>query len=549
MALALLAIVVALTAPPGLPRFFFERQDSLVVVGLIGLLIAGAFSSRTDEPWTEPDPWLSRWRVAGISIAAALMLWGGAYLLLDDYPLTRDEHMVVFDMAVFRSGHLAYPLAIGWRPYAQALTPAFLLPLPGNAAWVSSYMPVNAMLHAAFGAVFDPALLNPLLAALGAIALFDIAQRLFPDRRSAQLIALMLYGTSAQVLVSAMTPYAMTGHLALNLAWLALYLRGTRSSHAVAMGVGFLAIGLHQIVFHPLFAAPFIDQLRRRGEWRTAAAYLASYAVFLLFWVSYPHLVSASAGLEAVAGPESGSAGFVTSRVLPLLINRNPDTLQLMAANILRFLSWENLALVPMMALAISAIRRNEGIARPLLNGIVLTTLAMAFLLPYQGHGWGYRYLHGLIGNCALLAAYGWRDFSDRTALRGFIRIGTIATVCGSIPFLLWQAHSFVEPYAQLNRAIDHTNADIVVVNTEGTGFVADEVRNQPDLSNRPIRLASATLTPADIRTFCARGTIAFVGASQMRLQGLVPMDALDSKHFSNLGATAKSCGGGQARL
>ena len=46
-----------------------------------------------------------------------------------------------------------------------------------------------------------------------------------------------------------------------------------------------------------------------------------------------------------------------------------------------------------MMALAIAAVRRNQGAARPLVNGIVLTTLAMAFLIPYQGHGWGYRYL------------------------------------------------------------------------------------------------------------------------------------------------------------
>ena len=140
------------------------------------------------------------------------------------------------------------------------------------------------MLHAAFGMVFDPALLNPLLAALGAVALFDIAQRLFPGSRSAQLVALLLYGTSAQVLISAMTPAAMTGHLALNLVWLALYLRGTRASHAMAIGIGFLAIGLHQVVFHPLFAAPFIDHLRRRGEWRTAAAYLGRILSFLLFW-------------------------------------------------------------------------------------------------------------------------------------------------------------------------------------------------------------------------------------------------------------------------
>ena len=222
------------------------------------------------------------------------MLWGGAYRLLENYPLTRDEHMVVFDMAVFRSGHLAYPLAAGWRPYAQALTPAFLLPLPGNAAWVSSYMPVNAMLHAAFGFVFDPALLNPFLAALGAIALFDVAQRLFPDSRSAQLIALLVYGTSAQVLVSAMTV-----------------------RHDRPFGVSILSglpftCGERASVTDWRWASAFLrsDSIRsfsiRYSQHRSSiscggaenggqlAAYLGSYTAFLLFWISYPHLVSAS---------------------------------------------------------------------------------------------------------------------------------------------------------------------------------------------------------------------------------------------------------------
>ena len=41
-----------------------------------------------------------------------------------------------------------------------------------------------------------------------------------------------------------------------------------------------------RFVTHPLFALPFIDQLRRRGEWRTALAYIGCYAVFGLFWPS-----------------------------------------------------------------------------------------------------------------------------------------------------------------------------------------------------------------------------------------------------------------------
>ena len=485
---------------------------------------------------------LDRRSVAGIALLFSLVLWGGTYLVFDNYPLTRDEHMVVFDMAIFRSGHLAFPLPVEWRHYAQALTPAFLLPLPGNAAWASSYMPVNAMLRAAFAWLLDPALMNPLLAAAGAVALFDIAKREFPSSRSAQTVALLLYATSAQILVAAMTPYAMTGHLALNLLWLALFLRGSRSSHALAIAVGFLAIGLHQVVFHPLFAAPFIDQLRRRKEWRTATVYAAAYVFFGLFWISYPHLVAISAGLHASSSTGSGGAGFIITRVVPLLIHRNEATLGLMAVNIVRFVTWQNLALIPLMALGLGAVRRNEGLARPLAYGILLTLVAMTILLPYQGHGWGYRYLHGLIGNCALLAAYGWSDASEQGEARRVLILGTLATLVGSLPFLVWQAHEFVHPYARLNGMIEGTNAAFAIVNTEGTGYVVDEVRNRPDLTNRPIRIDSAMLSPSDIRLLCSKGSVAFVGVRQMQAVRLMPAQASDSTHFNELGNAASNC-------
>ena len=542
LALAVLTLFAAVLPLPPLPRFYLLREDGPVIAGLICLLLATARAHPARSHWVVPDLHLDRRTVALIAILLSGLLWAGTYLLFDNYPFTRDEHMVVFDMAVFHSGHLAQQLPAEWRHYAQALTPAFLLPLPGNEAWVSSYMPVNAMLHFAFAEVADPALLDPLLAAAGAVALFDIAERLFPGSRSTPTIALLLYGTSAQVLVAAMTPYAMTGHLALNLVWLALFLRGSRSSHAGAICVGFLAIGLHQVVFHPLFAAPFVDQLRRRGEWRTAATYAAAYAIFGLFWVTYPHLVALSAGLHVSSGPGSGGGGFITSRVIPLLVHQNGATLPLMAANLVRFVTWQNLALIPLMTLGFGAVRRNEGIARPLGYGIILTIVAMTVLLPYQGHGWGYRYLHGLIGNCALLGAYGWSDSSEQDEVRRMFALGTAATLFASLPFLFWQAHVFVHPYARLNQAIERSNSRIVIVNTEGTGFVVDEVRNRPDLSNRPIRIASAMLGPDDVRLFCRSGPIAFVGVRQMQAIGIMPAGSSDSRHFGDLISAAKSC-------
>ena len=537
--LAVLAGAAALSVPLLLPRLFFVRQDSLVIAGLLGLL----FSAGASPAY----PWMQRLTAVRLdyrtvivgAAAAAVLLWAGTYLLFDNYPLTRDEHMAVFDMAVFRSGHLAAPLQPEWRAYAAALTPDFLLRLPGNAAWVSAYMPVNSMLRTLFGIVADPALMNPVLAGVGAIATFDCARRLFPKSPGAQAVALLIYATSAQVLVTAMTSYAMTGHLALNMIWLSLYLRGTRASHGGAIAIGFLAIGLHQVVFHPLFALPFIDHLRRQGQWRTAAVYCGCYALFGLFWISYPHLVALSAGLGSQTGASAGSAGFFAGRVLPLLLSRNPETIQLMVVNLLRFVAWQNLALLPLLALSFGAIRRDDGIARPLAYGVVLTTAAMAFLLPYQGHGWGYRYLHGLIGNCALLAGFGWRDHSDREEVRAFVRTATLATLFVSLPFLSWQAAAFARPYARTDRAIGRIHADMVVINADYSDFRIDHVRNLPDLSNRPIRLASYWLRPADMRTLCSRGTVAFVDPSAIDLHDLGVRQTASSSKFAKLAAAA----------
>jgi hypothetical protein len=541
LALLVLAGLAILTVRPGLARYFFLHQDSYVVGGLFGLLLVFALAKPPDEIRV-PDLKLDRRAVViGAAVLAAL-LWAGTYLILDNYPLTRDEHMVVFDMEVFRHGRLAVPVAREWRTFVEALTPTFLLPMPGNVAWVSAYMPGNAMLRTAFATVLDPALMNPLLAAVGAIATFDIARRLFPERRDCQAVALLLYATSAQMLVTAMTTYAMTGHLALNLLWLALYLRGGRAGHAAAIALGFMVIGLHQIIFHPLFALPFVDRLRRDGEWKTALAYLASYAAFGLFWISYQHFVAFSAGVQGASGAGGGAGGFVAERIMPLLTQRDPATLPLMAANLIRFVTWQNLALVPLMLLAWPAIRRDDGIARPLAYGLLLTVAAMAILLPYQGHGWGYRYVHGLLGSCALLGAYGWRDFSERNEVRAFLAIGSVATVALSLPFLIWQTHRFAHPYAAVDQMIGGLDADIVVVETNGTAFAIDEVRNRPDLSNRPLRLASKSLEPRDIALLCNRGTIAFVDVAQMAALGLGVGNDRISPHFQALRQAGARC-------
>ena len=66
-----------------------------------------------------------------------------------------------------------------------------------------------------------------------------------------------------------------------------------------------------------------------------------------------------------------------------------------MLKDVLRFVDWQNPIVLPFALLAYRPVRDGDGIARELSTGLALTLAAMFILLPYQGHGWGYRYLHG----------------------------------------------------------------------------------------------------------------------------------------------------------
>ena len=124
---------------------------------------------------------------------------------------------------------------------------------------------------------------NPVFAAVAVFALFRISRRLWPQTPGRWLIPPLLLATSAQLLTMAMTPYAMTAHLAFNLLWLWCFLRTDRRGDLGALAAGFVATGLHQIVFHPVFVAPFIAELLLAGRWRRAGYFIIGYALIGLF--------------------------------------------------------------------------------------------------------------------------------------------------------------------------------------------------------------------------------------------------------------------------
>lgn len=505
----------------GLSIFFFVKQDLWVMVMLF---IALKHIAPDKAPYSR-RPLLAGWSEHPFFMAflVPMMLlltgWAGRYWLFQGYDLSRDEQMVTFDAWIFSHGRLFWPLTSEWRPFAQALNTTFILPMGQYESWVSAYLPVNAVLHAMIGAVSHAALTNPVLLAVSFIALWRISLRVMPgkDARNARLVTFLMFVNSGQVIFTAMTTYAMTGHLAFNLVWLLLFLRDRPASHAMAICIGFLATGLHQPLFHPLFVAPFLWLLFEQKRWRLLTVYGIAYCTIAIFWFSWPvWLASHASHYVAVQGPTATS---FFGRLMMALRELGPKTPYLMDVNLLRFAAWQHLLLIPLGVTGAIVSWRTSPIARALTIGFILPVVAMTFLLAYQGHGWGYRYVHGLIGNACLLAGMGWMALErSRQSYRKALMATTAATVLIVFPFHAWAIHRHVAPYAEISREIDASGADIALIDTAAAPFGADLVLNRPDLGKSPIRLDMAELKPQDVQALCTgQRAIMFVGEKALR--------------------------------
>lgn len=523
-ALACAAIVAYLAVLPAflddhlVSRVYYLRQDRYVAAVLVAGFLLAAFAARR-VPFELPDREINGWHIVAAAIGLGLLAWWGTYAIMLDYPLTRDEVSAWSDSLIFARGLPAQPVPAEWRGYLDAMMVDFHLPIAGNVAMVSAYMPGNAAMRAVFERLGEPQLLNPLLIGIGLVALWDIARRLFLDCPAAIWVVVAGYCLSAQILINAMTDYAMTGHLALNLVWLALYLRDRWWAHAGAMAIGAWAIGLHQIIFHPLFVAPFLLVMVLERRWRLAALYAAVYAMALLGWMSWYGFVRDFAGVQAPPGEGDGIIGFLRYRVFPLIFAVNSYAIALMDYNLLRFVTWMPAFFLPLLLAAVPLAKRTTDMAFALFLGLILTFIAMLWLLPYQGHGWGYRYFHAVLPNALLLMGFGFRDWQKRDARAAH---GTVVILGAAnllvLPFLAWQAHRFVAPYAALSARIERQDADFLILETRPPGSAIDQVRNRPDFSNVPLVFTNQLMDQDMIVELCRRGTVTMIRHDQYRL-------------------------------
>ncbi|WP_260581032.1 hypothetical protein [Sphingopyxis sp. PET50] len=209
----------------------------------------------------------------------------------------------------------------------------------------------------------------------------------------------------------------------------------------------------------------------------------------------------------------ASDAGYLT-RLMNALAMGDEMRLANMASNLLRFAAWQHLLLIPLLIPGFCMARRDR-LAGALTAGLLLTIGTMTVILPYQGHGFGYRYLHGFIGNFILIALFGWRSLSaDLPRWRPLLIRTTLAGLVVLLPVQMWMAHAFYAAPARISKQIDRVNADYAVIGGSDAHFSSDLVINSPYLDRRPLRLLREKIDPATARAMCAeRSSVALIGS------------------------------------
>ncbi|OYW86638.1 MAG: MFS transporter, partial [Sphingobium sp. 32-64-5] len=414
-----------------------------------------------------------------------------------------------FAAAALRHGWLGWPIPPEWREYRRAIMPEFFSPYGADDVWTAAYLPLNAAFRALCGMVGDPNLAGPLFLVIGLVALWRVALRLFPDRPDAVAVALVMALSSTQLLVTGMTPYAMTAHFALNMTWLALVLRGGVAGHGLAGVVALILAGLHQYHYPFPFLLPFLLWFALGRRWGVLAFHGVVLGLAILIWAKlWPQMLIDLYGPAADIRPSAGVADKVDSLFDRLIAKWHP------LLHLSRFLAWNNLLLVPLAVIGLwrmdwRAALRGERVALPLALG----AFGMAALAMDQGYGWGYRYLHPFIGSFALLAGWGWISLRRPGGeLRGATLAASVLVALLTGSFLMARAHDYVAPYAAAHRLILSSDADVVLVDARGGLYVSDVVRGRDgEPLGRPVVMNIGFLDAENLDHLCDHHSIAIL--------------------------------------
>jgi hypothetical protein len=159
--------------------------------------------------------------------------------------------------------------------------------------------------------------------------------------------------------------------------------------------------------------------------------------------------------------------------------------------------SWQTPVVPLLLVAAAFGWRRLPPFGRDLFAGLAFTFVFYSFFPIGQGHGWGYRYLYGVLGNVVLLAAFGFEMARERLwRPRALVALSVASAVALQIPVRAVEAERFVRPFA---RALDYVQTvpqPVLIVDPRIAWYAQDLVRNSPFLDNQPKVMNGGRLPP-----------------------------------------------------
>lgn len=469
--------------------------------------------------------WVSVIALLVIAFAVTATQW-----VYRDFALSMDEFMVQYQSTILLNGYLVAPVDPEWLSIARAQRPGFLIVDAEYQYWAPGYRPGTAILYAMFSAIGIGWIMNAVFCGASVILVAAIARQTLPNMSGAAIWAAIFLASSPQFLITGITPYTMTAHLVASLLWLYLFTLDRLATHVLAMAIGAFALGLHQINVHAMFALPFLVHLFVwRGRRKLAASYALTYAIALGLWTFWMDIAAWLHGFEAVEigldARNGGGAEYLKHAVSSGLSRLAWENVAYWMMNLSRFLAWQNAIVFPFLMLALASWRHLPVQLKLIALSVVTTLAPYIALMPDQGHGWGYRYLHPVLGNIAILAAFGL--LSAVPALSGRLRRLavwiTAITILLSVPLRAYQVNDVVERMVDAMAYLTSRRTDIVLVDTRGIWYGNDLVRNDPFLTNTPIILSASDLSDERLTILCDLMTVDLVGAEDLKAFGIKP--------------------------
>ena len=528
------ALFVAVGATGGMSRYIYINVDFPGFIVSAVSLLAVAWAARKGDDFA----WLDRIPVGLVAFCTLVLTMIGTHTVYLGYAFSPDEWMPRLQAEIFAHGELAGNVPPEWREYGRAMYHEFAHYDPATGAVASSYRPGMAALIALFDLAGLGLYVSAFMTAGSILLTASLARILWPDSKSAPVIAALLVATSSQALAAAMTSYAMAPHLFFNLLWLRLFLLDKWWAHVAAALCGVFTASLHQVHPHLFFAAPFFLLLLRPFRPGVLLWYGAIYAVGHLAIIGWDRTAMG----DSLTVTSSGSLTFeqFLHRVGQLAQIPSLIDWATIGAHVVRLFAWQSLALAPLLLFTVYR-RAWPPLLVLMAVSIATSLLPYPFLLPEQGHGWGYRYLHGLIGSLALIGTAGWVQMErlHGQAFRQPVMLCFAVTLAVVIPVRAFLIERTIAPWLVATEAARAMPADVVIVDRIAIFYGLEIPRNGPYAAERPVVMMLNYLSADQIRRLCSNYRVALFGVDEARQAGiptrtieeaLASMTAMDTK-------------------